>query len=75
MTENKKDSIVQALKEMQYHLNEVKREAVFAQDVADEAESYASMAKNSAFRAADCAKAAEKQLRQLMDLLDDEVRP
>ncbi|WP_305084535.1 hypothetical protein [uncultured Faecalibaculum sp.] len=75
MTDSKKEKIIQAVKDMRSLLTEAKREAKNAADIADEAESWAFSASSAACSAEEQVKDAEKKLQQLMDLLDEEVRP
>ncbi len=67
MTESKKESIIQAVKEMQAHLKEAK-------EAAGEAARSAWEAKDAAYEVADSVKDAEAELRYLTALLDEEVR-
>lgn len=75
MTENKKESVIQAVKGMAEQLNQAKKDLKDAVNAADDAASRAEFASDRAYQLVESVGEAERKLRQLMDLLDEEVRP
>lgn len=75
MTEDKKWSVIESIKDMEQALVQAKRELKDGVELADEAASYAQSASDMVFQLVESVGEAERKLRQLMDLLDDEVRP
>ena len=75
MTEDKKRSVIESIKDMAQALVQAKRELKDGVELADEAAAYASSASDRVFQLVESVGEAERKLRQLMDLLDDEVRP
>lgn len=75
MTEDKKWSVTESIKDMAQALVQAKRELKESVELADEAASYAHSASDRVFQLAESVGEAERKLRQLMDLLDEEVRP
>lgn len=75
MTEDKKWSVIESIKDMAQALVQAKRELKDGVELADEAASYAQSASDRVFQLVVSVGEAERKLRQLMDLLDEEVRP
>lgn len=75
MTEDKKKSVIESITDMAKALVQAKRELKESVEAADEAASWAQTASDRVFQLVESVGEAERKLRQLMDLLDDEVRP
>lgn len=75
MTEDKKRSVIESITDMAQALVQAKLELKESVEVADEAASWAQSASDRVFQLVESVGEAERKLRQLMDLLDDEVRP
>ena len=71
MTEDKKWSVIESITDMAQALVQAKRE--LKESV--EAASWAQSASDRVFQLVESVGEAERKLRQLMDLLDEEVRP
>lgn len=75
MTEDKKRSVIESITDMAQALVQAKLELKESVEVADEAASWVRSASDRVFQLVESVGEAERKLRQLMDLLDDEVRP
>lgn len=75
MTEDKKWSVIESIKDMAQALVQAKRKLKESVELADEAASYAQSASDRVFQLVENLGEAERKLRKLMDLLDEEVRP
>ncbi|WP_304626088.1 hypothetical protein [Faecalibaculum rodentium] len=75
MTEDKKRSVIESIKDMAQALVQAKQELKDGVELADEAAAYAQSASDRVLHLVESVGEAERKLRQLMDLLDDEVRP